>query len=76
VRDRRTRMPQTVPGRTVICRNCGNAALVPALSRSIVMCPCGSPLVPMNDILLRFLAEGGEWRGFRPHTGLMRWQLS
>jgi len=44
-------------GRAVMCRRCGNLAIVPVMGRSIVFCSCGAPII--NDLLMSLLAEGG-----------------
>jgi hypothetical protein len=48
--------------RAVLCRRCRRLSLVPA-SRSpdeVAICRCGAPALPLNDMVMSLLAEGGE----------------
>lgn len=50
------------PQRAVLCRRCRRLSLVPA-SRSadeVAICRCGAPALPLNDMVMSLLAEGGE----------------
>lgn len=47
-------------GRSVICRRCRRLSMLPQDSSSdgIAICPCGSPALPLNDMVMSLLAEG------------------
>jgi hypothetical protein len=50
-------------GRAVLCRRCRRLSVVPA-SRNpdeVAICRCGAPALPLNDMVMSLLAEGGEW---------------
>jgi hypothetical protein len=46
----------------VMCRRCRRVAFVPLMGdrETIVMCRCGGPALPINEIMMSLLAEGGE----------------
>lgn len=47
-------------GRAVICRRCRRVSMLPQTESgdSISLCRCGSPALPLNDMVMSLLAEG------------------
>lgn len=51
---------ENLMGRAVMCRRCRRLSVAPPNSEEIVICRCGAPALPLNDVVMQLLAEGGE----------------
>ncbi len=51
----------TPPGRAVLCRRCRRLSVVPATHDpgEVTICRCGALALPLNDMVMSLLAEGG-----------------
>lgn len=52
--------PRSVMERPVICRRCRTVTMAQSDGTNVTMCGCGAPILPINDMLMSLIAEGGE----------------